>query len=49
MTREERKRYNRRWFAVRLLIFIVGAALFVGAMVGTGYLADALVAWTWPC
>ena len=47
MTREERKRYNRKWFAIRLGIFIVAAAAFFLLLVGTEYLADAVVAMTW--
>lgn len=47
MTREERKRANRIWFAIRLGLFVAGLAAFFLIMVGTGYLADAVVALTW--
>lgn len=47
LTREERKRYNRRWFVVRLVAFLVAVAAFLLLVVGTGYLADAAVAMTW--
>ena len=47
MTREERKRNNRRWFAIRLGLFIVGVAAFLLLVVGTECLADAVVALTW--
>lgn len=47
MTREERKRANRIWFAVRLGVFVVGLSAFFLIMVGTEYLSDAIVALTW--
>lgn len=47
MTREERKRYNRRWLAVRIAAFIFCAAAFLLILIGTESLADAVVALTW--
>lgn len=45
-TREEKRR-NRNWFLARLVVFIVGVALFFLIMVVIGSLADAAVALTW--
>lgn len=46
-TREEIKRDNRKWFVIRLGVFLVAAAVFTLLMVGTGCLADVAVAMTW--
>ncbi len=47
MTREERKRYNRRWFWVRLGVFLIGVAVFFLIFAGAEYLADVVLALTW--
>ncbi len=47
MTREERKRHNRKWLAARIAAFVFCAAAFLILLIGIECLADAAVALTW--